>query len=154
MNTHLHSYTVTAADTAINTTIKVPFNFGAHFFWYTLTVWVTWDVLGRLNWGFQWLIYRCFQGMARNRRAISHQRTEPWHPAQKIYPICWLSQQTPQCIFISKINRETPLLQGEIQSRQRSRNGHMAIEKGSLDYICFDFFYLLLFINWESFYKT
>lgn len=54
----------------------------------------------------------------------------------------------------SKINRETPLLQGEIQSRQRSRNGHMAIEKGSLDYICFDFFYLLLFINWESFYKT
>lgn len=41
-----------------------------------------------------------FQGMARNWRTLSHQRTEPWLATQKTHPIRWLPEQTLQFIFI------------------------------------------------------
>lgn len=46
-------------------------------------------------------------------------------------------------------NREAPLLQGEIQPGQRSRDGDMAIGKACLDYIDLGMFiyFLLSFIH-------
>lgn len=47
-----------------------------------------------------------------------------------------------------EINEEIPLLQGENQSGQRSRNGHTAIVKGRLDYICFGMLiYFIIFYH-------
>lgn len=43
-----------------------------------------------------------------------------------------------------EINRETPLLRGEIQPGQ-SRNGHMAIMKVCLEYICFDLVFAIIY---------
>lgn len=92
--------------------------------------------------------------MARNWRTISHQRTEIWISAQKIYSICCISEWTLQCIFIRMKYIGEPLFPRGKSSLagQRRRDVHVTRVQGHLDCIMLRFiylnFYLIMFVNW------
>lgn len=80
-----------------------------------------------------------FPGNSKKLEAICHQRTEPWHAAQKIHQLLTL-RASPQCTFIGGKKEAGSSSPGGYPAQAKKWNGCMAIVKGCLDYICLDMF--------------